>query len=129
RHENELGRTTDVAQHPEFADRKTSKTVTGKKYTGWFTEDFTLAELKTLRATERLPRLRQSNTLYDGRYELLTLSEVLDIISGLETELNRELGVSPEVKHAAYFTEIGLPIEPRLVATLRERELGSAEAP
>ena len=129
RHENELGHTTDVAQHPEFADRRTSKTVTGKKYTGWFTEDFTLAELKTLRATERLPRLRQANTLYDGRYELLTLREVLDIVGRLETELNRELGISPEVKHAAYFTEIGLPIEPRLVAALRERELASAGAP
>lgn len=128
RHENEISRTTDVAEHPEFASRKTTKFVTGRQYTGWFTEDFTLGELKTLRATERVPRLRQSNTLYDGRYELLTLPEVLDLIAGLGRELGRDLGISPEVKHSAYFAEIGLPIEPVLVETLRERGLATADS-
>jgi len=129
RHENEIGRTTDVAEHPEFADRRTTKTVTGREYTGWFTEDFTLAELKTLRAKERIPELRQANTLYDGRYELLTLPEVLDLIATLGRELGRRLGISPEVKHSAYFAELGLPIEPTLVRTLNEHGLGGSDAP
>lgn len=129
RHENEISRTTDVADHAEFAARKTTKIVSGREYTGWFTEDFTLAELKTLRVRERMPRLRQHNTLYDGRYELLTLPEVLDLIERLGRELGRDLGISPEVKHSAYFAETGLPIEPVLVETLRERGLARADSP
>jgi len=80
RHENEIGGTTDVAQHPEFADRRTTKVIDGVSTIGWFTEDFTLAELKTLRATERLPQVRPENTAYDGRFEVPTLQEVLNLV-------------------------------------------------
>ena len=79
RHEPEIGGTTDVADHPEFADRKTTKVIDGVSYTGWFTDDFTLAELKTLRATERIPDLRPANTAYDGRFEVPTFDEILDL--------------------------------------------------
>jgi len=79
RHENEIGGTTDVAQHPEFADRRTTKTIDGKQVTGWFTEDFTLAELRTLRAKERLPQVRPDNTRYDGKFQVPTFDEVLDL--------------------------------------------------
>src|SRR4051812_48909021 len=76
RHENEISGTTDVADHPEFADRRTTKVIGGKAVTGWFTEDFTLAELKTLRARERIPDLRPANTAYDGRFAIPTFAEV-----------------------------------------------------
>ena len=79
RHENEIGGTTDVAQHPEFASRRTTKTIDGVSITGWFTEDFTLAELKTLKARERLPDLRPANTVFDGQYEVPTFQEVIDL--------------------------------------------------
>ncbi|MCC5698609.1 glycerophosphodiester phosphodiesterase, partial [Klebsiella pneumoniae] len=96
RHENEISGTTDVAEHPEFADRKTTKIIDGEPVTGWFTEDFTLAELKTLRATERIPELRQHNTVYDGQFEIPTFQEVLDLRAKLSRELGREIGVAPE---------------------------------
>src|SRR5918992_2715601 len=79
RHENEISTTTDVAEHPEFADRRTTKTIDGIRFTGWFTEDFTLAELKTLRAKERLPDLRSANTAFDGQFQIPTLQEVIDL--------------------------------------------------
>ena len=79
RHENEITGTTDVADHPEFADRRTTKTIDGNQVTGWFTEDFTLAELRTLRAKERLPQVRPGNTRYDGRFQVPTFDEVLDL--------------------------------------------------
>ena len=77
RHENEIGRTTDVARHPEFANRKVTRTIDGETFTGWFVEDFTLAELKTLRAKERLPKLRPANTAYDGQFQIPTLAEII----------------------------------------------------
>ena len=86
--------------------------------TGWFTEDFTLAELKTLRAKERLPQVRPSNTAYDGLYEVPTLEEVLDLVDELEAETGRTIGVAPEIKHSTYFDSIGLSMEEPLVATL-----------
>ena len=89
RHENEIGGTTDVADKPEFAGRRTTKTIDGVALTGWFTEDFTLAELKTLRAKERIPHLRPHNTLYNGRYEIPTLQEVIDRVKRLSRELGR----------------------------------------
>src|SRR6185369_17125484 len=79
RHENEIGGTTDVAAHPEFAARKTTKKIDGESISGWFTEDFTLAELKTLRARERLPGLRSANTRWDGAFQIPTFEEVLDL--------------------------------------------------
>jgi glycerophosphoryl diester phosphodiesterase len=113
RHENEIGGTTDVADHPEFADRRTTKTIDGVALTGWFTEDFTLAELKTLRAKERIPDLRPRNTLYNGRYEIPTFQEVLDLAKRFG------VGVYPETKHPTYFREIGLPLEPPLLRELK----------
>jgi glycerophosphoryl diester phosphodiesterase len=124
RHENEISQTTDVADHPEFADRRTTKTIEpGLTLTGWFTEDFTLAELKTLRAKERIPDVRQENTIYNGRYQVPTLQEVIDLARRLSRELDREIGIYPETKHPTYFQEIGLPLERPLVATLRRNGL------
>jgi glycerophosphoryl diester phosphodiesterase len=123
RHENEISQTTDVASHPEFADRKTTKTIDGVSVTGWFTEDFTLAELKTLRAKERLPGVRQRNTIYDGRFQVPTFQEVIDLSARLSRELGRPIGIYPETKHPSYFRSIGLPLEPPLVETLRRNGL------
>ena len=129
RHEPEIGGTTDVADHPEFADRKTTKVIDGISYTGWFTDDFTLAELKTLRAKERLPDVRQRNTIYDGRYEIPTLQEVIDLRAELSKELGRTVGIVPEVKHSSYFKAEGLAIEPKLVQALRDNGLDKADSP
>ncbi|WP_395629211.1 glycerophosphodiester phosphodiesterase [Sphingorhabdus sp.] len=112
RHENEISETTDVADKPEFADRKTSKTIDGKKMTGWFTEDFTLAELKTLRAKERLPQLRKDNMAFDGQFEIPTFEEILTLAKA------HNVGVYPETKHPSYFASIGLPHEAPLLAML-----------
>ncbi|HVW44241.1 MAG TPA: glycerophosphodiester phosphodiesterase [Amycolatopsis sp.] len=129
RHEPEIGGTTDVAQHPEFASRKTTKTIDGVTTTGWFTEDFTLAELKTLRATERIPDIRPHNTVYNGRWEIPTYQEVLDLTRRLGRDLHRQLGTYPEVKHSTYFSSIGNPIEPKLVDILNRNGLNRPNAP
>jgi glycerophosphoryl diester phosphodiesterase len=123
RHEPEISGTTDVADHPEFADRRTTRNLDGAQVTGWFTDDFTLAELRTLRAKERLPDVRQHNTLYDGRYKVPTFQEVLDLRARLSRELHRRIGIYPETKHPTYFRERGLPLEPALVRTLRRNGL------
>jgi glycerophosphoryl diester phosphodiesterase len=119
RHENEIGDTTDVADRPEFADRHTTKVIDGVEETGWFTEDFTLAELKTLRVYERIPDQRPNNTLYDGRYEILTLQEIVDFAKRASREYRRPVGVIPEVKHPTYYESIGLPFEPPLVELIK----------
>ncbi len=129
RHENEISGTTDVAQRPEFADRRTAKQVSGIDFEGWFTEDFTLAELQTLRATERIPDLRRRNTMYDGRYAIPTFEQILDLRERLSSELGREIGVYPETKHPTYFRSIGLPLEEPLVDVLRRRGLHREDAP
>ena len=129
RHENEISGTTDVADRPVFADRRTTKTIDGTELTGWFTEDFTLAELKTLRAVERLPSLRQENTMYDGLYEVPTFDEVLELRARLSRELHRSIGVYPETKHPTYFDSIGLSLEEPLVASLRRAGLDRPNAP
>ena len=123
RHENEISGTTDVASHPEFAARRTTKTIDGVTLTGWFTEDFTLAELKTLRAKERIPAIRQRNTLYDGRYQVPTFQEVIDLSKRLSRKLGRTIGIYPETKHPTYFRTIGLPLEEPLVRILRRNDL------
>jgi glycerophosphoryl diester phosphodiesterase len=112
RHENEISETTDVADKPEFADRKTSKTIDGRKMTGWFTEDFTLDELKTLRAKERLPQLRKDNMAFDRQFEIPTFEEILTLAKA------HNVGVYPETKHPSYFASIGLPHEAPLLAML-----------
>jgi len=116
RHENEIGGTTDVASHPEFAARKTTRRIDGHDVTGWFTEDFTLAELKTLRARERLPELR--STQYDGQFQIATLDEIIDFVAAEAAAHERTIGIIPEIKHGTYFRELGLPMEDRLLATL-----------
>ncbi|KRE85801.1 glycerophosphodiester phosphodiesterase [Rhodanobacter sp. Soil772] len=116
RHENEIGSTTDVADHPEFAARKTGKTIDGQAVTGWFSEDFSLAELKTLRARERLPKLR--STQYDGQFPLATLDEIIDLVAAESKARGRVIGIIPEIKHGTYFRKIGLPLEDTLLATL-----------
>ncbi|GGU29278.1 glycerophosphodiester phosphodiesterase [Nocardioides albus] len=128
RHENEISGTTDVADRPEFADRKTTKTIDGKALTGWFTEDFTLAELKTLRAVERIPGDRPGNTAYDGLFEVPTIEEVLDLVEAKEAETGRTIGVAPETKHPTYFDSIGLSMEEPLVKSLKRHGLGGKRA-
>ncbi|KOV98747.1 glycerophosphodiester phosphodiesterase [Streptomyces sp. NRRL B-1140] len=127
RHENEISQTTDVARHPEFANRRTTKTVDGRAVTGWFTEDFTLAELKTLRAVERLPAVRNRNTVFDGRAQVMTFQEVVDLARRLSREHGRTIAVFPETKHPTYFRSIGLPLEPKLAAAIRRNRLGRRE--
>ena len=117
RHENEISETTDVADRSEFAARKATKVIDGESFTGWFTEDFTLAELKMLRAKERLPQLRGANTAYDGKYEIPTFDEVLALARDEGKKRGRVIGVYPETKHPSYFAGIGLPhLEPLLAA-------------
>jgi glycerophosphoryl diester phosphodiesterase len=117
RHENDISGTTDVASHPEFAGRKATKTIDGLPVTGWFTEDFTLAELRTLRAKERLPDLRRTNTAFDGLYQIPTLDEVIALAK------RRKVGIYPETKHPTYFDSVGLSLEEPLVAALRRAGL------
>ncbi|MDQ1019482.1 glycerophosphoryl diester phosphodiesterase [Streptomyces afghaniensis] len=127
RHENEISQTTDVAHRPEFAGRRTTKTVDGRSVTGWFTEDFTLAELKTLRAVERLPQVRNRNTVFDGREEVMTFQEVVALARKLSKAHGRTVAVFPETKHPTYFRSIGLPLEPKLAAAIRRAGLGPRE--
>ena len=122
RHENEISGTTDVADRPEFADRRATKTIDGTTAEGWFVEDFTLAELKTLRARERIPALRPGNAEHDGRHEIPTLEEIIDLAAKLS------VGIYPETKHPAYHRSIGLPLEPALVDALRRSGLDHAGA-
>ena len=127
RHENEISETTDVADHPEFAGRKATKTIDGKAVTGWFTEDFTLAELKTLRAKERIPRLR--GTAHDGQYEIPTFAEILDLLAAVNKGRDHPVGVYPETKHPSYFAAIGLPHEAPLLAILEKYGYRGRTAP
>lgn len=129
RHEPEIGGTTDVASRPEFADRRTTKELDGKPLTGWFTEDFTLAELKTLRAVERLPELRPQNTAYDGLYQVPTFEEVLELATASRTCSGDRVGVVPEIKHSTYFREQGFDMERKTVSMLKKFKLTSRRDP
>ena len=120
RHENEIGSTTDVAAHPEFAGRRTSKVVDGIRLTGWFTEDFTWAELRTLRARERLPEVRKSSATFDGRFPLLRLKDVFKLVDRLSGRARRPIGVVAEIKHATYFASIGLPLDELFAAEVND---------
>jgi glycerophosphoryl diester phosphodiesterase len=112
RHENEISGTTNVEEHPEFAGRMTTKVIDGLPVTGWFTEDFTLEELKTLSAEERIPQIRPDNTAFDGLYPIPTLREVIGLAQ------QEDVGIYPETKHPTYFDDIGLSLEEPLVQTL-----------
>ena len=129
RHENEIGGTTDVASHPEFAARKVTKKIDGESVTGWFAEDFTLAELKTLRARERLPELRKANARYDGEFSIPTFDEVLDLVSAADAQRAAiaraaglppppRIGVYPETKHPSYFASLGLHFDQQMLEAL-----------
>ncbi len=115
RHENEISETTDVAERAEFANHQTSKLIDGKLITGWFVEDFTLSEIKTLRAKERLPFRDRS---FDGLFEIPTLQEIIDLAKRKSAELGRTIGIYPETKHPTYFDGIGLSLEEPLVEIL-----------
>ncbi|MEV1050461.1 glycerophosphodiester phosphodiesterase [Streptomyces sp. NPDC049887] len=129
RHENDITGTTDVASRPEFASRRTTKSVDGSAITGWFTEDFTLAELKTLRAKERIPASRQENTLYDGRWTIPTFEEVLRWADAEGRRLGRPVWLHAETKHPTYFRGLGLGLEERLAKLLRRHGRHRAHSP
>ena len=125
RHENEISGTTNVAAHSEFAARKATKLIDGESITGWFTEDFTLAELKTLRARERLPLLRPDSAKLDGRYPIATFDEAIALVKASK----RRVGLYPETKHPGYFTSIGLCFDKPLIKALKKAGYTKASDP
>ncbi|HUE90964.1 glycerophosphodiester phosphodiesterase [Pseudomonas sp.] len=129
RHDNELGLTTDVAQRPEFADRQRTQSVDGVSLNGWFSEDFTLAELKTLRAIERIPQIRPGNARLDGSFTIPTLQEIIDLVKTLQLSQQRVVGLYPETKHPSHFQQLGLGLEQPLVRLLKKNGYNSAKAP
>jgi glycerophosphoryl diester phosphodiesterase len=126
RHENELSRTTDISVRPEFADRRTTRVVGDKERTGWFAEDLTLAELKTLRAMERMPDMRPLNTAYDRRFEILTLAEVVEIARRRSTPA-RQIRVLAELKKPSWSAEHGLPMSELVTAELHRLDAVSPD--
>jgi glycerophosphoryl diester phosphodiesterase len=128
RHENEISGTTDVAARPEFADRKVSKFIDGIPHTGWFTEDFTLEEIKTLRVRERLPFLRPQNVPLEHVEQILTFDEVVDIAEEASIGRAEPIGVYVETKHPSYFARIGLDLDDLLIADLERRRLNREDA-
>lgn len=129
RHENEISGTTDVSDHPEFASRRSKKKIDGELVEGWFVEDFTYRELKTIHARERMPSLRQRNTIYNDRYLIPTFQEVIDLAKARGLELGKTIGIYPELKHPTYFASINLPTEDRLLQVLTENKLNDASSP
>jgi len=128
RHDNELGATTDVAAHPELASRRRSKRVDGRELTGWFSEDLSLAELRRLRAVERIPELRPQSRRFDGDFGVPTFEEVVRLARSLEPVVGRPIGLYPETKHPGHFRALGLPLEPELVRILHEHGYRGPEA-
>jgi glycerophosphoryl diester phosphodiesterase len=124
RHENEIGETTDAAT--KFPERMSTRTVDGRSITGWFVEDFTLAEVRSLRARERLP---QRNHAFDGQFAVPTFDEVLTLVARKSRETGRTIGVYPETKHPSHFASIGLPLEAPLLKSLRQFGLDRKDAP
>jgi glycerophosphoryl diester phosphodiesterase len=129
RHEPELSATTDIAAHPGFTGRRTTREVDGRPCTGWFVDDLTLAELRTLRSTERMPQLRPANTRFDGHFPVPTFAEVLDLRARLSERSGRTIGVYPETKNPGYFADRGVALEPLLVDALRAAGLDRPDAP
>ncbi len=128
RHEPEISQTTDVAEHAAFGGHRTTKEIDGVAVTGWFTDDFTLAELKTLRARERIPQLRPDNAAFDGHCEIATFEEIVALVERHSSELGRRVGLWVELKHPSYFRAVGLPLEPAVVAALDAAGLDAADA-
>lgn len=128
RHETEISGTTDVADRPEFAERRRSKTIDGELVSGWFVEDFTLAELRTLRAKERVPHLRPANARFDGLWQVPTLAEIVALVRAKEAETGRAVGLYPELKHPSYLLQHeGIDTVDLLVAALRKEGLADAD--
>ena len=116
RHEYAITDTTDVAGRAEFAGRKTKKVIDGQAHEGWFVSDFTLSELKNLRAVERLPKLR--GTTHDGQFQIVSLEEIIDFVAAESAARGRVIGLIPELKHSSWSAAVGLALEERLLATL-----------
>ena len=129
RHENELSDTTDVAAREEFEDRHRTKEIDGQKVAGWFAEDFTLAELRTLRAKERLPSLRPGNARFDGLFQVPTFDEIVALVKAKEAERGHRVGLYPELKHPAFLLEQGIDSVDLLVSAIRKHDLDGATAP
>jgi glycerophosphoryl diester phosphodiesterase len=129
RHENEISETTNITTFPEFAHRQTTKIIDGEVKKGWFTEDFTLAEIKKFTAKERIPQLRPQNTIYDGILEIPTLQEIIDLAKRKSREIGRNIGIYPETKHPTYFKSIGLSLEANLLAILHNNGYLGRNAP
>jgi glycerophosphoryl diester phosphodiesterase len=129
RHENEISQTTDIAKHSEFANRKTTKLIDGVSMTGWFTEDFTIAEIKRLRVKERIPQLRPQNTAFDGLFEIPTLQEIINLVQRQSVDKERIIGIYPETKHPTYFQSIGLSLEEPLLEILQANGYAGVNAP
>lgn len=129
RHENEISGTTDVADRPEFAGRRATKTIDGAELTGWFAEDFTWDELSTLHCRERLPKLRPSSASFDGEQPVLRLREVLDLVRAASLDQGREIGVVLEIKHATYFAGLGWDVAELVEAELLDAGWGRGELP
>ena len=127
RHENEISDTTEVADHPEFAERYTTKSIDGEEVSGWFTEDFTYAELQTLRARERLPELRPDNTEFDGQFALPTLAEIIALVRRKEAQSGRRIGLYPELKHPGHFRSEGIDLAGLLLAQLAQAGIGAGD--
>ena len=129
RHENDISGTTDVASREEFAGRQRTKEVDGQLINGWFVEDFTLAELKTLRAKERLPGIRTANARFDGLYDIPTFAEIVALLRAKEAETGRTIGVYPELKHPEFLLqEVGIDVVDLMVSELKKAGYDSAEA-
>ncbi len=128
RHENDITGTTNVSDLPQFASRRTTKTIDNVQVTGWFTEDFTLAELKQLRARERIPLNRPGNTQYNEQFEIPTLAEVIELAKQLSASTGRTIHIYPETKHPTYFKSINLPFEDRLIELLRRDDFTKTKA-
>ncbi|MXO75713.1 glycerophosphodiester phosphodiesterase [Altererythrobacter aerius] len=129
RHENELADSTDVASRAEFADRRRTKEIEGRRVSGWFAEDFTLAELRTLRAKERLGTLRPASARYDGLYQVPTFAEIVALVRAKEAETGRRVGLYPELKHPAFLLQQGIDVVDLLVAAVRKEGLDGKQAP
>lgn len=130
RHETQLSDSTDVASREEFADRRRSKEIDGQLVSGWFAEDFTLAELRTLRAVERLPSVRPGNTRHDGLYQIPTFAEIVRLVRAKEAETGRTIGIYPELKHTHFLLQhASIDTVDLLVLALREAGYRGADAP
>jgi glycerophosphoryl diester phosphodiesterase len=129
RHEPEIGGTTDVSCRAEFADRRATKVLDGSPIDGWWVEDFTLGELKSLRAIERLPKIRPDNTAYDRLWDVPTLTEVLDLRESLSAQHGREIGIVPEIKHPTYLRALGFDPEAAMMTALEKAGMNTAAAP